>query len=390
VLDGNAHRAGARVRVTAQLIHVESEAPLWADKFDARFTDIFDVEDSISEQVGEALTRRLTGEDRARLTRRYTENVAAYQLYLKGRYLWAKRTSEGIRRAADEFRAARDLDPNYALAYTGLADCYAQLGWMRLLAPADAFPAAKAAALRALEFDDALAEAHTSLAWARMIYDWEWAEAEAGFRRALEHNPNYAVARMWYGCLLIATGRFEEAVAEFARARELDPLSPIIDAVAGWPFYFMRRYGEAAAQHRKALEVEPNSLPAHVLVGRAYAQMGEGARAVAALEGARALDDSTFVLAELGHAYAAAGRTDDARQVLGELGRRAAQGHYVSPYDSAGVHLGLGEGDRALRLLEEAAADRSAWLIFLGVEPRLDPLRADPRFAALLRRTGLG
>lgn len=388
VLDGNIHLAGDRVRVTAQLIHVAQQAPLWADKFDAQFTDIFDVEDSISEQVGEALTPKLTGEDRKRLTKRYTENIEAYQLYLKGRYHWSKRTSEGTRRAVEHFRAAIDLDPENALAYTGLADCYTQLGWMKLSAPADTFPAAKAAAQRALELDDTLAEAHSSLAWARILYDWAWAESEEAFRRALELNPNYAVAHMWYGTLLIAVGRFEEAITAMRRAQELDPLSPITNATIGLPYYLSRSYEQAVECYRKALQLEPNSLPAHLLLGRAYLQIGKAALGVAEMEKARALENSSFVQAELGHALAVAGRRDEARDILAQLQSQAAQ-VYVSPYDLAGLNTVLGEKEEALRLLEEACLDRSAWVMLLGVDPELDPLRKEARFVEMLRRTGL-
>ncbi len=388
VLDGNIHLAGDRVRVTAQLIHVAQQSPLWADKFDARFTDIFDVEDSISEQVGEALTLKLTGEDRKRLTKRYTENIEAYQLYLKGRYHWNKRTSEGTRRAVENFRAAIDLDPENALAYTGLADCYTQLGWMRLRAPADTFPAAKAAAQRALDLDDTLAEAHSSLAWARILYDWAWAESEEALRRAVELNPNYAVAHMWYGTFLIAVDRFDEAIAAMRRAQELDPLSPIINAIIGLPYYFKRSYEQAVGCYRKALQLEPNSLPGHLLLGRAYLQIGEATRGVAEMEEARSLEDSSFMLAELGHALAVAGRRDEARDLLEQL-RSQAEQVYVSPYDLAGLNTALGETEEALRLLKEACQDRSAWVMFLGVDPQLDPLRKDARFVEMLRRTGL-
>jgi tetratricopeptide (TPR) repeat protein len=258
---------------------------------------------------------------------------------------------------------------------------------MRLLPPADTLPPAKAAARRALELDDLLAEAHTSLAWARMQYDWEWGEAEEGFTRALERNPSYAVAHMWHGVFLMAVGRLDEAVVEVELAQELDPLSPIINAVAGWPFYFMRRYERAIEQYRRALQVEPNSLPGHVLLGYAYAQMGEGAKAVAESEKARALEDSPFILAGLAHGYAVAGRDLDSRAVLAELNRVSRDGRYVSPYDLAGIHLRLGGHEEALRLLQEAVEDRSAWLIFLGVEPAFDSLRV--RFTALVQRLGL-
>jgi DNA-binding winged helix-turn-helix (wHTH) protein/Tfp pilus assembly protein PilF len=388
VLDGNIHRAGDRVRVTAQLINVETEAALWAGKFDADFTDIFAVEDSISEQAARSLAPELTGEDRRRLARRHTENVAAYKLYLKGRYHWAKRTSEGMRKAGEYFRAAVDLDPNYAPAYTGLADFYAQLGWLRLLRPADALPKARAAAQKALELDETLAEAHTSLAWARMIYDWEWAEADEGFRRAVELNPNYAVAPLWRSVYFIATGRFEEAVAASAQALELDPLSPIANAVAGWPFYFMRRYDRSIEHYRRALEIEPDNFPALFLLGHAYRQSGELSASVEKLQSARTLLDGPLPLAGLGHAYAAAGDARGARKILREL-ERLSKERYVCPYDVAGIHAGLGERDEAFKYLERACEERSSWLIFLAVEPGLDALRADPRFADLLRRIGL-
>ena len=388
VLDGNIHRSGDRVRVTAQLLNVETGAALWAGKFDADFTDIFAVEDSISEQAARSLAPELTGEDRRQLAKRHTENVAAYKLYLKGRYHWAKRTSEGIRRAGEFFRAAVDLDPNYAPAYTGLADFYAQLGWLRLLRPADALPKARAAAQKALELDETLAEAHTSLAWARMIYDWEWAEADEGFRRAVDLNPNYAVAPLWRSVYFIATGRFEEAAAASARALELDPLSPIANAVAGWPFYFMRRYDRAIEHYRRALEIEPDNFPALFLLGHAYRQSGELSASVEKLQLARTLLDGPLPLAGLGHAYAAAGDARGARKILREL-ERLSKERYVCPYDVAGIHAGLGERDEAFKYLERACEERSSWLIFLAVEPGLDALRADPRFADLLRRIGL-
>lgn len=389
ILEGNIYSAGNRVRVTAQLINVKEVTPLWAGKFDERFTDIFDVEDSISEQVAQALMLKLTGHDRQRLTTHPTENIKAYQFYLKGRYHWAKRLSEGTRLAAEHFRAAIDLDPNYSLAYAGLADCYTQLAWLRFLAPSEALPLAKAAALRALELDPLLGEAHASLAWIRLLYDLDYEAAENGFRHSLELKPNYSVARMWFGMFLLAMGRFTEALEEVNKALTLDPLSPIINAVAGWPFYFMRDYQRAIECYRKAIELEPKSLPAHYLLALSYLQFGEPEHAVAEMQIARTLDDSSMTVAGLAEAYSGAGEITKATELLEELNRMAGEeGKYVSPYDEAAVYLRLGSADRAMGLLESAFEDQSTWRMLLRVDPKFDQLRRDVRFGVLLKRMG--
>ena len=390
ILEGNIYRAGDRVRVTAQLIDVKHETPLWAGKFDERFTDIFDVEDSISEQVAHALMLKLTGQDRQRLTTHYTENIKAYQLYLKGRYNWAKRLSEGTRLAAEDFRAAIDLDPNFTLAYAGLADCYTQLAWLRFLAPSEAMPIAKAAALRALELDPLLGEAHASLAWIRLLYDLDYEAAENGFRHSLKLNPNYSVARMWFGMFLIAVGRFTEALEEVNKALVLDPLSPIINAVAGWPFYFMRDYQTAIDRYKKAIELEPKSLPAHYLLALSYLQVDALEDSVSEMQIALTLDDSSMTVSGLAEAYSGAGEITKATELLDELHRRAsAEEKYVSPYDEAAVYLRLRSADRALGLLENAFEDQSTWRMFLPVDPKFDQLRHNDRFAALLKRMGM-
>lgn len=387
VLEGNIYRAGDRVRVTAQLVTVTDETPLWAGKFDERFTDIFDVEDSISEQVAQALMLKLSGQDRRQLTRRYTENIEAYQLYLRGRYHWAKRLATATRIASEQFRAAIDLDPNYTLAYAGLADCYAQLAWLTLMSPAEALPVAKAAAERALDLDPLLAEAHTSLAWIHLIYDLDYAASEVAFRRSLELNPNYSVARMWFGVLHIAAGRFSEALHELSTALVLDPLSPIINALVGWPYYFTREYERAISLFQKALQLGPRSLPAHYLLGSTYLQLGRGDEARAQMELARELDESALTVIGLAQAHAISGERTKAEQLIVDLQSRGADKRtYVSPYDEASLHLRLGDHDRALTLLEKSLEDRSTWRIFLPVDPKFDALRNDGRFAALLKR----
>lgn len=383
VLEGYIYRAADRIRVTAQLVTIRNEVPLWADRFDQHVTDIFEIEDSISEQVAQALAFKLTGSDKDRLTRRYTDNFEAYQLYLKGRYHWAKRIASATRVAAEQFKAAIDLDPSYTLAYAGFADCYAQLGWLRLLAPSEAFTVAKAAAVRALELDPLLAEAHASLAWIQLLFDLDFVSAEARFKRSLELNPNYSVARMWYGVFLITRSRFAEAVAEVSEALKLDPLSPIINAVAGWPFYFMRDYTQAIDRYRKAIDLEPNSLPAHYLLAATYAQANRGDKAISHMQRALELDNSSFTLLGLAEAYAVAGRVDEAEKALEEL-EQTRKGQYISPYDEAGVYLRLGNHERALRLLEETVGDQSVWRIFLPLDPKFDVLCPSERFKKLL------
>ena len=390
VLDGHIQKAGNRIRVTARLSRVEGEHSLWAGTFDEEFTGLFAVEDAISEKVTAALALRLTGEQRARLTRRYMDDVEAYLLYLKGRYSWNRRTLEGVRKGIDFFRQAITLDPNYAPAYAGLADCYTKLGdvGITVLPPEKAFSEAKQAAVRALEIDPLLAEAHTSLAHLHMHF-YEWPDAERSFRRALELSPNYATAHHWYAYYLAFTRQFDEAIAELKRAAELDPLSLPINADFGEILYFTRRYDEAAEHLRKTLEMEPHFFQAHLNLARVYLQKGMYDEAVAEFLRARAISEQgTDALASLAHAYALSGRPGEAREILARL-QAGAESQYVSPYRMALIHLGLGDRDRAFGWLRRAYAGHAEWMIYLTVDPSLDPLRADPRFARLVRRVGL-
>ena len=387
VLEGSIQREGENVRVTVRLISVRDRRALWGGQFDERFNGILDVQDAISQKVSESLALNLSEEQRKSLLKRYTNNTEAYHLYLKGRHFWNKRTAEGLRRAIEFFRQAIDEDPRYALAYAGLADAYSMLGEYTGRAPGEYRTQAKAAATKALEMDDALAEAHASLGYLRMR-DWDWAGVEGEFKRALEINPNYATARQWYSIFLELTGRPEEAVAEAVRAQELDPLSLIINESLGARLLFARRYDRALAQLKKTLEIDQNFAQAHHTLGDTYLQTGMFEEALGELQRARQLDDNPWVVASLGHAYAVAGRGDEARGMLAELEGRSEQSR-VPPEEVARVYAGLGERDRAFAWLERACEERSAHLAFVKVDPAWGALRSDPRFADVMRRVGL-
>lgn len=390
VLDGSMQRIEDRLRVTVQLVNVRSGAPLWAGKFDERFTDIFAVQDSISEQVARALMPELTGAEHARLTKRHTENTEAYQLYLKGRYFWNKRNVEGFKKAIDYFQQAIDKDPNYALAYAGLADCYGVLTNYHVLAPNESIPKARVAALKALEIDETLAEAHCMLAGIKHEHEWDFPGAERLFKQAIMLNPNYATAHQWYAEFLTTMGRHPEAIAEIRKAQELDPLSLIINVMVGATYHFARQYDESIEQSLKTIEMDSNFYYAHAFLGKAYAQKGMHEQAVAELQKATDLSEDDFlVVAWLGHAYAEAGKKGEALTVLKKL-EGLSKRRYVSPADVALVYAGLGDKDQAFVWLEKAYEKRDPFTVkHLKVDPVFDSLHSDPRFRDLLRRTGL-
>jgi TolB-like protein/Tfp pilus assembly protein PilF len=389
VLDGAIQRSGERVRVTVQLVSVSEETPLWAGKFDEMFTDIFAVEDSISEQVAHALTLRLTGEERKLLGKRYTENTEAYELYLKGRYYWNKRRADELGKSIDCFRQAIDLDNHYALAHAGLADAYTFLGDVGLTAirPKEAFSQAKQAATNALQFDDSLAEAHTSLGHLHM-HCYEWMDARREFERAIELNPHYAHAHQLRAFYLAFNGRRQDASAEIRIALRLDPLSLAINTDVGVIHYFAREYDHAIDQYRKTLDLDFNFDRAHFWLAAAYEQKQMYDEAIAEYTIATELSGGSLeARASLGHAYARAGRRDDALSIFEGLTRDSSS-RYVSPYDFAIVNLGLGETEPALKWLDRACDERAGWMIYLTVDPRLDAISSDARFKALLRRVG--
>lgn len=384
LIDGRFQRINDRLRVTIQLIRVSDGTPLWSEKFDETFTDVFAVQDATAERVSRALALRLSNEEKRLLAKTVTANPEAWQLYLRGRYFWNKRTDEGLKKGLEYFSQATKKDPNYALAWAGLADSYNLLSYYSLSSPEDSFPKAKAAAQKALVLDDTLAEAHASLGLAMMAYDRDTAGAERAYQRALALNPNYPTAHQWYAEFLTAQGRFDEALREITRARELDPLSLITNSVEGFVLYYARRYDVAATQLQKQLEFDPDFWPTRWFLSWAYSAQGQYQEALAELERARVLSGNNYaIVTELGYVYAAAGRKEDARRVLAELSL-ATQTSYVSPYRIAAIYAALQEYDATASWLQKAEARRDWELQYLAVEPKFDALRANPKFAGLI------
>jgi serine/threonine protein kinase/tetratricopeptide (TPR) repeat protein len=389
IVTGRMTQRGGCLLISVELVDVATGSQLWGGRYSRTLDDIFAVQEEISNEISERLRLQLTGAEKRRLAKRHTENAEAYRLYLKGRYYWDKWTPEGFRKGMDYFQQAVEKDPGYALAYAGLADSYVLLGWNSLLPPKEAFPKAKAAATKALEFEKALAEAHTSLAAPLWLYDWNWAEAQNEFKRSLELRSSYPTANHWYAEYLMTMGRLEEALTVIKHAQELDPLSLIINVAAGWMLYYARLYDQAIEQLRKTLELEPNYPVTHWILGLVYRKTGRYEMAIA--EGERAVDSSggnPLMRAALAQTHATAGRKDEALKMLSDLTERAKQ-QYVSPYFFAGIHAGLGENDRALESLETAHKEKSHWLIYLHIDPSMDTLHDDPRFRDVLGSIGL-
>jgi eukaryotic-like serine/threonine-protein kinase len=389
VLTGRVSQHGETLTISMELMNVRDGSELWGEQYNRKLADILAVQEDIAREVTGKLRLRLEAEEKKRLTRHVTENTEAYQLYLRGRYHWNKRTPDGIQKAIEYFQEAITKDPSYALAYAGLADCY-QVP-VNPLPPRQKIPRARAAAMKALELDDTLVEAHTTLARVLYAYDWDWSGAEKEFKRAIELNSRYAPAHQWYGSYLGATGRFLEANAEEKRAKELEPLSPIMDFEAALAFYHSRNYDQAIDQFQKTLELDPNFLPPHNFLPAAYEQKGMFEEAIAGFQRAITVQHGAGAdnaLAGLAHTYAVSGRKTEARKLLAELQRLSEQ-RYVPATSVALVYTGLGEKDKAFTWLDKAVEEHSFTLAYVKMEPRFDPLRSDPRFADLLHRINL-
>jgi TolB-like protein/Tfp pilus assembly protein PilF len=388
ILEGSVQKAGDQVRVTVQLINASSDAHLWAESYDRKLTDIFAVESEIARTVAETLQAKLTGSAEHVLASRPTENPEAHQLYLKGRYFWNRRTEENIKKAINYFEQAIEKDPSYALAYAGLSDGYSLMPIYGNNPPREDIQRAIAAAHRALELDDGLAEAHTSLGNA-LVDDLQFPAADAEFKRAIALNPNYATAHQWYGESLQGQGRFEQALAELKIAHELDPLSIIINSVLGSNLGTAGRHDEAIQQFRRTLEMDPNFGPAQFMLGQIFEGKGDMKEALAAYEKARAISPTPIRLAMVARMYVITGRKAEARKILDDLTSRS-QREFIQSYPLALIHLAFGEKEEALRLLEKAYEERGIQLGgntgTLKADKRLDPLRGDPRFDTLVAK----
>jgi serine/threonine protein kinase/Flp pilus assembly protein TadD len=391
VLAGRVLLRGEFLIIKTELVDVERESQLWGEQYRRKMTNIFTLQEEIAEDISEKLRLKLSGAEKKKLVKRYTENTEAYQVYLKGRYyVTTKRTEEWIKKGIECFQQAIDLDPNYALAFSGLADAYAFLasstgGW----APHEAYPKAKAAALKALELDESLGEAHSSLGFFRLLYDWNLPEAEREFKRAIELSPNYSNAHDGYAFYLKARGRHPEALKECTLAQQLDPLSPFAYVSLGWVHYFARDYEQTLAQSKKALEMDGHFTFAYWSIGLAYLQQGKIQEAITALSKAFTFSSGGLAFAaHLGYAYALAGKHTEAAEVLREM-EEIGREKYVSAYYFAILYLGLGDTERVFEWLDKACEERSGFLVFLAVEPMFDSLREDERFIDLLNRVGI-
>jgi TolB-like protein/Flp pilus assembly protein TadD len=390
VLTGRVLQQNNTLVIQADLMNVSDGSQLWGEHYTRKLVDVFAIQDEIAKQITDRLRQRLTGEEQKLVTKHYTENPEAYDLYLKGRYFWGKGTEDGFKKAIEYYLKATALDPNYALAYAGIASSYASLGGvLGYQSPTENYPKSKEFAVRALALDETLAEAHSALATYSLHYQWNWPEAEKEYKRAIELNPNYGFAHSGYGTYLEALGHFDEAVRERQLAQKFDPLSPFAAADVGYPLYYARQYDEAIKHYRRGLELDPKFSWGHLWIGQVYVQRGMYKEAIDEINQAIELSGGdTRTRATLGHALAVAGRRDDAIKVLNEL-KSLSKERYVSPYFMALIYVGLGDDHQAVAWLEKASEERQPYLMLMKVEPVFDRLHADPGFQAIERRVGL-
>jgi eukaryotic-like serine/threonine-protein kinase len=389
VLTGRVMQSGGSLRIGAELVDVATGSQLWGAQYDRKPGDIFVIQDEISNEISGKLRLQLTRAQKKRLNRHHTEDPEAYQIYLKGRHHWNRWTEEGFYKAIEYFQQAVEKDPAYALAYAGIADSYVLLGWNSYLPPKDVFPKGKAAALKALQLDLDLGEAHTPLAAVLWLHDWQWPEAQKEFKRSLELNPTYPTANHWHAEFMMTMGRQVEAIAQMKNSQTLDPLSLIINVAIGWAYYHARRFDEALEQLLQTVELDPNYPVTLWILGLLYRTTGRYELAIAEGEkGVTLSGGSPLMRAALAHSYAKAGRAKEALVILDDL-TKLAQHKYVAPHFFAGIHIGLGEYGRAIEYLEKSYEEHSHWLIYLHMDPSMDDLRNDPRFHDLLKRVGL-
>lgn len=389
VVEGTVARFGSRIRITAQLIAAASDRHLWAQSYERDLSDVLALQGEVARAIAEEIRVQLSPHEKARLAHSRRVDPEAYETYLRGRHFWNRRTEEGLLRAVEYFNRAIAIDPIYAQAHAGLARVYDTLGSYNFLAPQEAFTKARAAAARALEIDDLLAEAYTALGGVRFTFEWDWPGAEEALRKAIALDPNFADGYHWYADFLSAMGRSEEALGMIRHAHQLDPLTLTISNTVGACLFYARRYDEAIEQHRKTLELDSTFIPAYRSLGGAFEQKGMMLEAIEAYQKADSLSQGNITASALmAHAYAVSGRADDARRLLGLLWEQSKV-RYLSPYSVAAVHVALAEPDRAFENLEHAYRIRDRGMVWLKVSPRFDQLRADPRFFDLLQRMKL-
>jgi DNA-binding winged helix-turn-helix (wHTH) protein/TolB-like protein/Tfp pilus assembly protein PilF len=380
VVTGRMRRHGDIISIQADLIDLENVAQLWGQHYDHKLADVILVQEDISRDIFENLRLKLNVEEKKQLE--------AYRLYLKGRNSWNKRTADELQQGIDYFNQAIAINPNYAEAYAGLADCYNMLVVYGRLQPKEGFPKAKEAAMKALEIDENQAEAHSSLAFIKFRWDWDRAETEREFQTAIKMKPAYAPAHQWYSSYLVAVERFDEAIAEAKRTEELEPLSFVASSHLGWIYYLSGKNDLAIDQCKKILELDPSSFPARRYLGLAYEGKGMYAEAINEFQTGLKVSGSPLMLALLGHAYAASGKKPAALQVLSDLQQLQSQ-RYVSPYTVAAIYAGLGDQEQAFTWLEKAVEERDIWLMNLKVDPVFAKLRSNRKFSDLLARIRL-
>jgi adenylate cyclase len=388
VLEGSVRKAGNRLRITVQLINVADGYQLWSERFDRQMEDIFEIQEEIALAIIDALKVKLLGNEKAVLKKRYTDNVEAYQLYLKGR-LWNRRTADGFKSAIGYFKKAIELDEDYAVAYSGLADYHVLLGFYEAVPPNVAGEKAKAFAQKAIELDDTLAETHASYGATLGTFEWNWTEAREQYRKAIEINPNYLAAYQYYAVNLSIEGRFEEVFEKTKRSLEIDPLLPIVNANLAWLYYLARDYQKAAEQARLTIEIEPSHFSAYWVLGVTHAQQKRFDEAIVALQNSVNLSGNRpFVVAELARVFAQSKQKAEAKKILKKL-EEASKENYISPLNYAKIHLGLGNTDKVFEFLEKGFEQRACRLPWLMIDAQFDSLRADERFVNLLEKIGI-
>jgi len=388
VLVGRLVQRGENLSISAELVDARDNTHIWGGQYNRKLADIQAVQEDIAREITDKLQVKLTGEQKKSLARRQTPNSEAYQDYLKGLYYWNKRTPAGLQTAIEHFNAAITKDPTFALAHAGLADSYAVLSTFAAVPPRECFPKARTAALKALQIDENLGEAHAVLAEVKALYDLDWAGAEKDFKRAIELNPGYATAHQWYGLYIARMGRFDEALAEIKRAQELDPLSLIVNSLVGYVLYHSRRYDQAIEQQRQTLAMDPSFGHAHFVLGQTYVAKRMYPEAIAEFRAVPKSAQAFAPIAGLGHAYAVSGSRAEAQKILDGFLTRSKRGYFPA-WAIATVYIGLGDKDQAFDWLGKAVEERGEYAVWLKTDPLYDPLRSDPRFPDLLRRLNL-